>query len=164
MAGMGVPADVIERFVGRVHVSEDGCWEWRGYIRKDGYGGVSKGGRWMLAHRASYELFRGPIPEGMGLDHLCRVRSCVHPNHLEAVSQRENVLRSPVAPAAVNAHKTHCHKGHPLEGDNVYLNQRSDRPSPSRICKTCRKEYAQRRYNKALEEKPYTGGGDDGRS
>jgi len=77
-----------------------GCWVWTGGLTYDwrggnraGYGRFSIGGKPKLAHRVAYELFRGPIPDGMVLDHTCERKSCVNPDHLEPVSSRENVLR-----------------------------------------------------------------------
>lgn len=83
-----------------------GCWLWKG-ATACGYGYF----RHRPAHRFAYELYRGPIPEGLQLDHLCRVRSCVNPSHLEAVTQGVNLHRGETI-AARNAAKTHCPKGH----------------------------------------------------
>lgn len=71
-----------------------GCWEWtRARMKKTGYGVTAEGKRTFLAHRVSYEQARGPIPAGMQLDHLCRNRGCINPEHLEVVSQVENLRR-----------------------------------------------------------------------
>jgi HNH endonuclease len=69
-----------------------GCWLWTGKTW-NGYGKFIVGGRTMAAHRYAYELFSGPIPDGLELDHVCRVRSCVNPAHLEACTHRENTNR-----------------------------------------------------------------------
>jgi hypothetical protein len=71
----------------------DGCWFWRARIIATGYGSFSLDGRKVMAHRFAYELLVGPIPEDLELDHLCRVRHCVNPAHLEPVTHRENILR-----------------------------------------------------------------------
>lgn len=84
---------VMDRFMEKVAVVATGCWEWQGYIKPNGYGDFRyEGGRW--AHRASHELFRGPIPDGMELDHLCRNKRCVNPTHLEPVTGTINQQRA----------------------------------------------------------------------
>ena len=115
----------------RVAVDGNGCWIWQGAINAGGYGRVPvrKGN---TAHRLSYRTFVGPIPEGLQLDHLCRVRACCNPEHLEPVTSRENTFRGQT-PAALNAAKTHCPQGHPFEGENVYHWQ------GRRFCKTCKR-------------------------
>lgn len=116
----------------------DGCWQWRGLIMPDGYGQVQMvGANARVAHRVAYEEVKGPIPAGLVLDHLCRNRSCVNPEHLEPVTHRENVLRG-VNYIAQNANKTRCHKGHPFSPENTYV-----KPGGNRICKTCRRQREQ---------------------
>lgn len=106
----------------------DGCWLWTGNLQSGGYGHAMVGnGRGALAHRHVYELLVGPIPEGLHLDHLCRVRNCVRPDHLEPVTPAVNTLRGE-GYSAVNARKTHCPNGH--EYDWV----RSDGRRWCRIC------------------------------
>lgn len=87
------------------------CWLWEGATIPAGYGHLHLNGTNTFAHRLAYELANGPIPEGLTIDHLCRVPACVNPSHLEAVTMRENVLRGK-GPAAKNARKTHCPYGH----------------------------------------------------
>ena len=96
-----------------------GCWLWDRAISQTGYGNICVDGKYRGAHRVVYEALVGPIPEGLHLDHRCRVRACVNPNHLEPVSQRENSLRG-VGAAAVNARQTHCRHGHELTPENTY--------------------------------------------
>ena len=91
-----------------------GCWLWTAHVDRLGYGHVTRGGQNQRVHRVMYELAKGPIPEGLTIDHLCRVRSCVNPEHMEPVTQRVNVLRGE-ANAAKNARKTHCQNGHEFE-------------------------------------------------
>lgn len=117
----------------------NGCWLWRGRITNAGYGqiGIREGGRQVTrsAHRISYETFIGPIPEGLVIDHLCRERRCVNPAHMEPVTQRENVMRSPIGPAALNARKTHCPQGHAYDEINTYWQSNG-----GRLCRTCQRE------------------------
>ena len=126
------------RFWAKVSIGV-GCWIWIGGKTNAGYGklrlGRDCGFRTELAHRIAYEMFHGPLSIGQQIDHLCRVRSCVNPEHLEPVSSRENILRGRGI-SAQNASKTHCHRGHPLTGDNVYVPPK--RPNV-RNCKACRK-------------------------
>lgn len=117
----------LERFMEKVEKVDSGCWLWRGYIMPKGYGQCSGYGRSTRAHRVIYELVKGLIPAGLQLDHLCRVRSCVNPDHLEIVTAKENVLRG-IGVTAQRARQRLCHKGHALEADG----QR-------RICRECNK-------------------------
>jgi len=119
------------RFWSRVQPVPCGCWLWTGGTKGKGYGGCGRYHPSGYAHRASYELMVGPIPEGLQIDHLCRVRNCVNPDHLEAVTCREN-LRRGVGVIGVNCAKTECIHGHPLSGPNLYV-----RPSGKRECIAC---------------------------
>jgi hypothetical protein len=116
------------RLWARVEKTET-CWLWKGHT-VSGYGMFSIAGKSIYIHRYAYELLVGPIPEGMQLDHLCRVRHCVNPDHLEPVTNRENVLRG----LAATERKTHCKRGHPLSGPNLYLS-----PTGIRVCRECGK-------------------------
>lgn len=111
---------LLTRFWSKVKIaSSDGCWEWIGAKIKYGYGVLRANGQSRMAYRISYELFIGEIPDGLELDHLCRNPGCVHPYHLEPVTHRENMMRSPVVPAAVNDIKTHCVHGHEFSATNT---------------------------------------------
>jgi len=108
------------------------CWLWRGSLDRLGYGMVKVNGRSRAAHRVAWEFSRGPIPAGLTLDHLCRVRNCVNPNHLEPVTLRENILRG-TGVAANHARQTTCIHGHPLTAGNSY-----SRPGRrERRCRAC---------------------------
>lgn len=105
-----------------------GCWLWTASVNEKGYGAFKLNGKAVSAHRFAYEAFVGPIPEGLHIDHLCRVPCCVNPTHMEPVTSRENRLRGKDG----NTKKTHCPKGHPYSGDNLYV--RNGR----RHCRACR--------------------------
>ena len=110
---------------------ENGCWIWRWYVHSSGYGMLRSGGKARYAHRVVYEQLRGPVPEGLELDHLCRVRRCVNPDHLEPVTRSENLRRSPITFAGRNARKTHCIRGHEFTPENTLMTRNG------RNCITC---------------------------
>ena len=97
----------------------EACWEWVGAKDKNGYGKTTFSGKTWRAHRLIYTMLKGPIPEGLEIDHTCRNKACVNPAHMEPVTTKVNVHRSDNA-CAINARKTHCPKGHPLSGENLY--------------------------------------------
>lgn len=125
----------------------DGCWLWTG-SKAGQYGGFWISGQGTervraYAHRYSYELHVGPIPNGLMINHLCEVKLCVRPDHLEAVTARENMLYGN-HPAARRAAQTHCVHGHPFDETNTYLI-----PTGGRRCRTCNRlqarEYGRRK-------------------
>ena len=124
-----------ERFAAKTVRTASGCIDWTASVNNKGYATFTVApGRTVVAHRYAYEVHVGPIPAGMVLDHLCRNRACVNPDHMEPVTQSENLLRA-VGMGRANARKTHCPAGHPYSGDNLYL-----APSrPNRMCRTCRR-------------------------
>jgi hypothetical protein len=132
---------LIDRFLEKISVDWDtGCWLWTACIDSTtGYGKIAVGhrddGRKIMgnAHRVSYELFVGPIPKGLDLDHLCRMRRCVNFKHVEPATRRTNLIRG-VGFAGINHRKTHCPRGHEYSGENLYVNPRLG----YRGCRTCR--------------------------
>lgn len=129
---------LLDRIEAKIVRHANGCWIWVGARTGSGYGQAWFGGRKMQAHRLTYEMMRGPIPDGMTLDHLCRVRLCVNPAHLEPVTRGENVLRGEGV-TAKRARSVTCKYGHQLVADH--------RPGRAgwRWCPVCHKAVNARR-------------------
>lgn len=134
------------RFFAKCYVLDNGCWEWRARLSHNGYGRffigsrTDKSRREVPAHRFSYQIYNGIIPRGLEIDHLCRKPNCVNPEHLEAVTKRENLIRG-TGFIAINAAKTHCKHGHEFIPENIYW------VGTSRSCKICRALEVSRRWN-----------------
>jgi len=125
--------NTIEKLLSLVEpVTESGCWIYHGCVSPNGYAYARFEGKPVSVHRLLYTRFVGQIPLDLQIDHLCRVKCCVNPAHLEAVTSQENTLRG-IGPSAMNAKKTHCPRGHELIGNNVYL-----RLGRMRNCVLCR--------------------------
>lgn len=147
--------NTIETFLSRIKKTKS-CWLWMGSMHgaNSGYGEFPFENKVVRSHRFSYELFKGKIPDGLHIDHLCRVRHCVNPDHLEAVPQGVNTLRG-FAPSAIYARRTKCKYGHKYNEINTrYMLQKNGKPR--RICRPC---HARRmnHYNaikRASESKP----------
>lgn len=130
------------------------CWLWQGLLTDQGYArvnirGNTRGNRYRLLHRILYTHFIGPIPAELECDHLCRVRNCVNPGHLELVTHAENTLRGQ-GPTAINAKKTHCPNGHPYAGDNLVPRQGRRKCRACDIARKTRAREARRAARKAL--------------
>ena len=130
---------LIERFVMKIKVAESGCWEWQNSITQ-GYGKFWNGKKCIRAHRFSYQLYKGCIPKGLEIDHLCRNMRCVNPDHLEAVTHLENCLRGN---GNYKARLTHCPHGHSYDEKNTYTS-----PKGERICRTCSNNWDRNYYAK----------------
>lgn len=126
-------------------VNPEGCWLWQHQIDVDGYARIQLDGAQRYAHRWVWTLYRGPIPDGLELDHICRVHHCVNPDHLEPVTHQENILRG-VSPTALNARKTRCVHGHELTNANLY------RKKNGWACLACHREESTR-YNQTRRQK-----------
>lgn len=120
-----------ERFVAKFAVDPNGCWNWTAYLNRGGYGNFGYHRVMQLAHRVAYEWAVGPIPEGLHVDHTCRNRACVNPDHLEAVTQDENNRRA----AAIKRSRTHCSEGHEYTPENTRMVR------GARKCVTCTRAY-----------------------
>lgn len=132
-----------DRFMTFVEVDAAGCWLWTGARMKNGYGRFGLGdGTTRFAHRVAYELFVGPIPDGLVIDHTCAVKQCVNPAHLEAVTNAENHRRW-------TATIEYCPRGHAYDEANTLRN------GPSRSCRTCRQEQYRRRSEARKAERAW---------
>jgi hypothetical protein len=116
------------------------CWVWTAANNGSGYGRFWLDGKMQYPHRVAYEMCVGPIPDGLVIDHLCRNRSCVRPDHLEPVTNAENQARG------AHAMKTHCPQGHPYDEVNTYRTK-----TGRRMCRACNRD-AQRRYVARMRE------------
>lgn len=135
-----------DRFWSKVDRGEaDECWLWTAATNGIGYGHMYFGGKMRYAHRLAYQNEHGPIPEGLDIDHLCRVRNCVNPSHLEAVTRQTNLLRGQ-GHTARNAAVVECPQGHAYDDTNTYRG-----PNGSRQCRTCRRLQNQRAYQRRKE-------------
>jgi hypothetical protein len=115
----------VEKFWRKTRRRSNGCWEWIGTLNSAGYGVMKTNRHQVRVHRWAYERYVGPIPEGLEPDHLCNVRHCVNPEHIELVTSAENNRRR-------DQRKTHCYmRGHPWIPENwIYFQGR-------RFCRPC---------------------------
>lgn len=134
-------SDLPPFLIKRISVSDTGCWRLFGASTRGGYGKTKYKRRTWLGHRLVYTLLVGEIADGLTLDHLCRVRCCCNPAHLEPVTHRVNIMRGE-GKAPRNIAKTTCTKGHELSGDNLY------RTNGRRRCRECNRVNALARYHR----------------
>jgi len=136
---MKIPAVLNETTFWYYVQKTDKCWLWTAARNRRGYGyfnlKIDKSNyKTVSAHRLSYHLAKGAIPEGLTLDHLCRNHSCVNPEHLEPVTNKENILRGSGA-CAINNRKTHCKRGHEFREGNII----HSKGKGHRRCRTCQR-------------------------
>ena len=140
---------IVKRFYNKVEVQEHGCWYWQGHISKPHeYGNFSFGYQQTGAHRASYMLHIGDIPEGYEIDHLCKIPYCVNPDHLEAVTQAENSRRSAIGKSWELHLLKKCSKGHDVQGENAKPHRKANGRVKYR-CRICARAY-KKQYREAL--------------
>jgi hypothetical protein len=137
----------VQRFWSKVELGAGGCWLWQTGLYPNGYAKFSINGEAFYGHRVAWHLVHGsPVPPT--LDHLCRIRHCVNAaRHLEGVTQRENLHRSPITQATLRAAKTHCPKGHAYVGVNLYIEPKTG----NRKCRACMAEASRRHYLRNIE-------------
>jgi hypothetical protein len=138
MTKHGLP--IKERIQSSIVIDDNGCWIWKRFRDKKGYGLVSVSHKTFRAHRVSFEAHVRPIPEGFHIDHLCRVTSCVNPEHLEPVTQAENNRRQGMA-------VTHCPQGHEYTEQNIYWEKpKKTGFNSAKRCKVCKLARGRRHY------------------
>lgn len=125
--------------VRRTSATPSECWTWHGHTNRDGYGMYKTGNVSNGAHRMAYQLAKGAIRPGMQIDHLCRNPKCVNPNHLEEVTQLENIRHGNVG--KLQLARTHCPRGHEYTPENIKWGQRG------RGCKTCARKVSLKCYH-----------------
>lgn len=137
---------ILDKFFEKIEIT-DSCWIWHGARSEEGYGLFTAHDGGGNAHRTSYVIFIGEIPDGYQIDHLCRNRSCVNPDHLEPVTPKTNIRRS--VPFRDFSHvgnhqraKTHCPKGHEYKEGNFRTYLRTGTGKPFKVCIACSREYA----------------------
>ena len=131
--------NALYRFLPKIEY-QGGHWLWTASKDAKGYGQFKLDGNKVRVHRLAYEHWIGPIPEGLQIDHLCRVKHCANPAHLEPVTSGENTRRglAPLALAAMRSARTHCKRGHEFTPDNTYIAKAGS--SQGRGCRTCKRD------------------------
>jgi len=135
----------LERFSTKYIINGAGCHVWKGYLDKDGYGTFLFKRKQRKAHRVAVFFDRGDIPRNLVVDHVCKVRNCVNPEHLRVVTVRENSLQNSNSIGAINSKRTHCKNGHTF--DKIYGTKKKQR-----YCSICENEKSKRLQKKWLEE------------
>jgi len=138
-----ISSQVLKRFYSYIKINpKSKCWEWQRYITKDGYGQYYFDFKLGYAHRFAYEYFKGTLQNNQHIHHTCENSICVNPDHLEQLSPKEHIRKTPLH----NAKKTHCPQGHEYTSENTYFY------SAGRRCKKCLKLHHHNYYHKDIEE------------
>jgi HNH endonuclease len=129
--------DPVRRFEERIIKDENGCWIWQGKVSPWGRAVFKVNAQTVYVHKWAYEYYRGPVPDGLVLDHLCKTPICVNPDHMEAVTVLENNRRA----------RTHCFRGHPFDDKNTILKK-----DGKRLCRICEGERLDKYKRRSLEK------------
>lgn len=136
MSTRRTPEQMRDHIKANTTIDANGCWVWNLGLNPDGYGALWWSGISSKAYRVAYVAFVGDVAEGLVIDHLCGVRACCNPSHLEPVTQQVNLQRSAATRASENAIKTHCPSGHEYNDENTHIYRNM------RYCKACKSERA----------------------
>lgn len=129
---------IIKKLLLRVVIDHNGCWIWQGYVHGNGYGYIKQKCKKILIHKIFFMLHKGIVPKGMCLDHICRIRRCVNPEHLRTVTRAQNNVENSISPSAINKAKTRCKRGHKFTLGNTYIRKRGS--VAVRNCRACKRE------------------------
>lgn len=145
---MMITKEIFKRFYEKISVSENNCWNWNACKDKDGYGWfvLFKRKMW-YAHRASYLIHNGFLPNDLLVRHNCDNPSCVNPNHLELGTDSQNKKDSVIRKRHKESKKTHCKNGHEFSMDNLRINSRGNR-----VCKICDRLSKKKSYHRIKNE------------
>lgn len=138
----------INRVIDNIEFADSGCWNWLRRDNGSGYGMITLHGRQRIVHRLFYQILNGQIPDYLVVDHLCRNRRCVNPDHLDPTTQKENVRRGETGQktAAWRKSWTHCVNGHEFTEENT-LNHKRKNDRVYRVCLACAREKNRKYYH-----------------